>query len=150
MVHFVEAAGADFQLHFLYALHQVVFYCSHFLSWCPLHCPITIGRLQCSCSVRPSAMECIVCSHQLPHAPDFWWRQFGWNMLHNEELYNHSHHSHAQAFLLSTSDQLFWRHHHSLHQGSFERVLDRFLGMKNDCMQTKTKMKRRKVVILRN
>ena len=143
MVHFVEAAGADVQLHFLYQLHQVVFYCCNFLSWCPLYCPITIGRLQCCCFMRPSAMECLyhhlVCSHLLPHVPDVRWSQFSCALLHNEELSNHSHHSHPQAFLLSTTDQLLWCHHPPLHEGSFERVADRFLGMKNDCIQIKTK-----------
>ena len=89
-------------------------------------------------------MECLysiefVCSRQLPHATDVWWRQFGWTLLHYEELSNHPHHSRPQASLLSTTDQPLWRHHPSLHQGSFERVADRFLGMKNDCMQIKTK-----------
>ena len=32
MEDFVEAAGADAQLHFLQVLHQVVFYCPYFLS----------------------------------------------------------------------------------------------------------------------
>ena len=34
---------------------------------------------------------------------------------------------------------MFWHHHASLHQGSFERVAHGFLGMKNDCMQIKAK-----------
>ena len=38
-------------------LHQVVFYFRYFLSWCPLHCPITIGRLQSGCVVRPCALS---------------------------------------------------------------------------------------------
>ena len=123
-------------------LHQVVFYCRNFLSWCPRHCQITIGRLQFCCIVRPSAMECLyihqfLCSAQLPHATDVWWRQFGCTLLHDEELWNHPHHSHPQVFLLSMSDQPLWRHHPSLHQGSFERVADRFLGMKNGCMLIK-------------
>ena len=125
-------------------LHQVVFYCRNFLSWCPRHCQITIGRLQFCCIVRPSAMECLyihqfVCSPQLPHVTDVWWGQFGCTLLHDEELWNHPHHSHPQVFLLSIFDQSLWRHHPSLHQWSFERVADRFLGMKNDCMQIKTK-----------
>ena len=94
--------------------------------------------------VRRCAMECLyhiefVCSHQLPHATDVRWSQFGCTVLHDEELYNHPNHSHPQASLLSTTDQPLWRHQPPLHQWSFERVADRFLGMKNDCMQIKTK-----------
>ena len=142
-VHFVKAVGADVQLHFPYARNQVVFYSCYFSSWCPLYCPITVGRLQCSCIVRPSAMECLyidnlVCSHQPPHVTDVWWRCL-MTVLPNEELSYHSHHSHPQAFLLSPSDQPLWRHHPLLHYGSFERVADRFLGMKNNCMQIKMK-----------
>ena len=144
MVDFVEAAGADFQLHFLCARNQVVFYSYYLLSWCPLHCPITIGRLQSCCLVRPSAMECLhqiefVCSHQLPHATDVRWRQFGWTLLHDGELSNQPNYSHPQAFHLSTTDQPLWRHQASLHQWSCQRVADLFLDMKNDCMQIKTK-----------
>ena len=143
-MYFVEAAGADFQLHFLCARNQVAFYSCYFLSWCLLHCPTTIGRLQCFCIVRPCAMECLyvdylVCLHQLPHVPDVRWRQFGCTVLHDEELYIHPNHSHPQAFLLSTTDQPLWRHQHPLHQWSCQRVANRFLGMKNDCMQIKTK-----------
>ena len=138
-----EPAGADVQLYFLYALHQVVFHCRSFLSWCPLHCPITIGRLQGSSIVQPCAMECLpiecqTSSHQLPHATNVWWRHFGWTVLHDEELSNHSY-PHPQAFLLSTIDQPLWRHHSSLHQRSFEQVAHQFLGMKKDCMQIKAK-----------
>ena len=122
----------------------MVFYFRHFLSWCPLHCSIAVERLQCCCYVRRCAMKCIysvqfVCSRQLPHAPDIWQRQFGCCMSQYDELSDQPHHSHSQAFHLSTSDQPFWRDHILLHQGSFERVADRFLGMKKNCMQIETK-----------
>ena len=123
----------------------MVFYCRHLLSWRPLHFLPIFGRLQSCCwVVRPSAMECLyyiefVCSHSLPQAADVWWHQFRWTLMQDEELSNLPYHSHPQAFHLSTIDQLLWRHHPSLHQGSFQRVAHRFLGMKNDCMQIKTK-----------
>ena len=126
MVRFVEAAGAGFQFHFLYALQEVVFYSCYFLNWCQLHCPITVGRLHCCCFVWRSAMEWLyidlVCSHQLFHTPDVWWRQFGWKVLQVEELSNHTHHSHPQAVHLSTTDQPLWGHHALLHKGSFNEL----------------------------
>ena len=144
MVHFIETARADVQLHFLYALIQVALYCGYFWSWRSLHFLLTIRRLQCNCVGQRSVMEFlynidVVCSHSLPHAADIWWRQFGWTLLHDQELSKLPHHSHLQAFHLSTIDQLLWRHHPSLHQGSYGRVADHFLSMKNDCMQIKTK-----------
>ena len=96
-MHFAEDAGADVQLHFLYALHQVVFDWSHFSSWCLLHCLIIVGRLQYCCLVRHSAMQWIyysdlVCSHQLPYSTDVWRGQVGFYLLPNEELCNQPHH----------------------------------------------------------
>ena len=59
-------------------------------------------------------------------------------LLHNEEL-SKSHYSHPQAFHLATSDQPLWSHQPLLRQRSFQRVAHRFLGMRNDWMQIKTK-----------
>ena len=93
---------------------------------------------KCCCFMLRSVVEFLyhhlVCSHQLPQAPGIRWRQFGCILLPNEELSNHTHHSHPQAFHLSTSHQPLWRHHQSLHERSCQWAAHQFLGMKNDCI----------------
>ena len=101
-------------------------------------------KLQCCYSVQPSAVECfyrmdVVCSHQFPQTADIWRHQFGWTMIQDkEELEHNPHQLHPQVFHLATTNQLFWRHHPSLHEGSFLRVISWFLATKNDWMQIKT------------
>ena len=80
----------------------------------------------CLFTWAPSCNRCLMVSVRL-------------DILQDEELSDQRHYSHPQAFHFATSDQPSWRHHQSLHQGSLPRVAHRFLGMKNDWMQIKTK-----------
>ena len=76
-------------------------------------------------------MECyhhiFECSHQLPPASSGWRRQFGFAMLHYVKPYNRNHYSCSPAFRLATIDLPFQYRLPTLHQGSCQRVCDKFL-----------------------